>query len=141
MEATVQKLEKTTRDNIHLAQQYYGILSSLNSLGLTEREIQLISYTAVRGSISFGTVREDFCKKYNSTFPTINNMVSKLKRMSIFVKEGKQIVVNPRISLDFSKPLILQITLTINKPQDGETSKHAPERVLREEVESENQHV
>lgn len=134
METTVQKLEKSVQDNIHLAQQYYGVISSLNSLDLTEREIQLIAFTAVRGSISYGTVREEFCSRYKSSFPTINNMVSKLKKLHIFIKKGKQIVVNPLIALDFSKPLIIQITLTIN---DEQTNKHAPERVSGQEIESE----
>lgn len=109
---TFQKLEKAVQDNFILAQKYYSILSSLNNLNLTEREIQLIAFAAIRGSVSFATVREDFCNRYNSSFPTINNMISKLKKINIFIKRGKLIIVNPAISLDFTKPLTLQITLT-----------------------------
>jgi hypothetical protein len=69
-------------------------------------------------------------------------MVSKLKRSHILIKQGKQIVVNPRIALDFSKPLILQITLTVNNELNhGETNEHASERVSNKEVESEAQHL
>jgi hypothetical protein len=134
---TVQKLAKGTRDSLHLAQQYYGIISALNNLNLTERELQLVAYTAVKGSISFARVREEFCITYNSSFPTVNNMVSKLKKSFVLIKQGKQIVVNPRIALDFSKPLILQITLTINDNQNGETKQHVDERLPHEDVESE----
>lgn len=138
---TIQKLAKTTTSKLELAQQYYALISALNSLYLTEREIQLIAFSAVRGSISYATVREEFCELYKSSFPTINNMVSKLKRNHILIKQGKQIVVNPRIALDFSKPLILQITLTVNSEQNhGETNEHASERVLSKEVEPQTQH-
>jgi hypothetical protein len=120
---TIQKLEKNLSDSFTLAQHYYSILSSLNDLGLTEREIQLIAFAAVRGSISYATVREEFCSKYNSSFPTINNIVSKLKKSKIFVKKGKYIVINPVIALDFTKPLILQITLNMyGKEKVGESS-------------------
>lgn len=139
---TVQKLAKSTKDNLHLAQQYYGIISSLNNLQLTEREVQLVAFTAVRGSISFARVREEFCHTYNSSFPTINNMVSKLKKSFILVKLGKQIVVNPRIALDFSKPLVLQITLTLNENNNhGETTEYAIKGVSGKKVESEIEQV
>jgi hypothetical protein len=87
-------------------------------------------------------VREDFCSLYNSSFPTINNIVSKLKRTGILVKVGKQIVVNPRIALDFSKPLILQITLTLNNEHsNGETNEHASERASYQKTESKVEHL
>jgi len=137
---TVQKLDKTTSNRLELAQQYYSLISALNNLYLTEREIQLIAFAAVRGSISFATVRQDFCDIYQSSFPTINNIVSKLKRSGIMVKSGKQIVVNPRIALDFSKPLILQITLTVNNEQNGEVNEHTSERVSHQKAKSAVEH-
>jgi hypothetical protein len=36
------------------------ILSAVNGLKLTEREIQLIAFTAVKGNISYGSIREEF---------------------------------------------------------------------------------
>jgi len=138
---TIQKLEKDSSNRLEKAQRYYALISALNNLFLTEREIQLIAFSAVRGSISFATVREDFCTLYNSSFPTINNIVSKLKRSHILIKQGKQIVVNPAIALDFSKPLILQITLTVNNEQyHGETTEHAPERVLSQKTKPKVEH-
>lgn len=140
---TVQKLSKDSSNRLELAQKYYSLISALNSLNLTEREIQLIAFSAVRGSISFATVREEFCDLYQSSFPTINNMVSKLKKSFVLIKQGKQIVVNPRIALDFSKPLILQITLTLNANTNthGETTEHDIKGVPNKEVESEVERV
>ena len=68
--------------------------------------------------------------------------MSKLKKTGILVKIGKQIVVNPQIALDFSKPLILQITLTLNNEHsNGETNEHASERVSYQKAESKVEHL
>ena len=105
----VQQLEKGSKDALQVAERYYSILSAINNLSLTDREIQLIAFTAVRGSITYTSCVRSFCAKYGSSFPTINNIVAKLKKSKIFVKSGKLIVVNPIISLDFSKAIMLQI--------------------------------
>lgn len=111
---TVQKLAKTSEDPIALAQRYYGLISSLNNLQLTEREIQLIAFSAFKGSVSLATVKKAFCDRYNSSFATVNNMVSKLRKQGIFTKDKhNNMVVSPILVLDFSKPIVLQITLTI----------------------------
>jgi len=107
----VQKLKKEVYTDIELAEKYYSILSAINNLHLTEREIQLISFTAIKGNITYANVREEFCKTYNSTSPSINNIISKLKRIGIFIKENGKVKVNPIISIDFTKDLTLDIKL------------------------------
>jgi len=107
----VQSLKKVVDTDIQLAEKYYSILFTINNLHLTEREIQLIAFTAIKGNITYANVREEFCKTYNSTSPTINNIVSKLKRLGIFVKENGKVKVNPKICIDFKKDLMLNIKL------------------------------
>ena len=107
----VQKLKKEVDTDIELAEKYYSILSAINNLHLTEREIQLISFTAIKGNITYANVREEFCKTYNSTSPSINNIISKLKRVGIFIKENGKVKVNPIITIDFNKDLTLDIKL------------------------------
>ena len=109
--AIVQKLSPKTPDEFSSAESYYNILSSINKLGLTEREVQLIAFTAIRGNISTPNVRQEFCERYSSTVPTISNMISKLKKSNILVKEKGKVKVNPIIVLDFTRPIILQISL------------------------------
>ena len=110
--AVVQKLKKEEDDMFLSAQRYYTILSAINDIGLTKREVQLIAFTAIRGNISYSNIRQEFCEKYASSSPTINNMISKLKKMGILVKDGSKVKVNPVIVLDFEKEvLMLQITL------------------------------
>ena len=107
----LQKLKKDVSTDIVLAEKYYSILSAINNLHLTEREIQLISFTAIKGNITYANVREEFCKTYNSTSPSINNIISKLKKIGVFIKENGKVKVNPVIVIDFKNDLTLEIKL------------------------------
>jgi hypothetical protein len=107
----VQKLKKSVEDSYALAEKYYSLLSTLNELKLTHREIQLIAFTAIKGNISYANIREEFCSKYKTTSPTINNIISKLKRIGVLVKDGTKVKVNPRIILNFDKDLVLDIKI------------------------------
>ena len=106
-----QTLKKTCSDGFELAQRYYSLLSSLNNLHLTERELQLLSFASIKGNISYANIRQEFCEKYDTSNATINNMISKLKKMGVLVKEASKVKVNPIIVLDFSKPITLEINL------------------------------
>lgn len=109
----IQKLVKKEENPLSVARRYYSILSAVNDLHLTEREIQLIAFTAIKGNISYSTNREEFCKLYNSSSPTINNIISKLKKLGIFVKDASKIKVNPKILLNFENNLILETKITL----------------------------
>lgn len=106
-----QKLKNGHVDNFALAEKYYSLLSVLNGMKLTERETQLVAFAAIRGNISYANIREDFCRKFNTSSPTINNMISRMKKLNVFIKEGGKVKVNPRIVLDFDKDVVLQISL------------------------------
>lgn len=108
----VQKLKKKENDVFFFAERYYKILSAVNDLFLTEREIQLIAFTAVKGNISYANIREEFCKKHNTSSATINNIISKLKKIGVLIKDGTKVKVNPVIILDFNKSISLEIKLT-----------------------------
>lgn len=110
----VQKLKRQEVDIFQCAQRYYSVLSAINDLRLTERELQLVAFTAVKGNISYKNIREEFCEKYKSSAPTINNLISKLKRLGVFVKDGTKVKVNPQIGLNFENNIVLQITITPN---------------------------
>ena len=108
----VQKLKRPVENNLSLAEKYYSILSAVNNLKLTQREVQLVAFTAIRGNISYANIRQEFCEKYKTTSPTINNIISKLKKVGIFVKDGSKVKVNPLIILPFDKDVTLEIKLT-----------------------------
>jgi hypothetical protein len=124
----VQTLKKDVTNHFILAEKYYSILSAINNLGLTQREIQLVAFTAIKGNITYANVREEFCKKYNTTSPTINNIISKLKKMGIFIKETGKVKINPAIVVDFNKNLTLVIKL-----EHGETNVNVSKGVDHQE--------
>tara|TARA_R110000868_G_scaffold25424_3_gene99290 strand:+ start:146 stop:496 length:351 start_codon:yes stop_codon:yes gene_type:complete len=108
----VQKLKRTEADEFLIAEKYYSLLSSLNQLHLTQRDVQLLAFTAIRGNISYSSNREEFCSKYGTTSPTINNIISKLKKIKMLVKDGTKVKVAPILIMDFTKDITLQISLT-----------------------------
>ena len=93
------------------AERYYAILSVINDIQLTKRELQLVAFTAIKGNISYTNYRKEFSSLYDSSSPTINNMISKLKKNNVLVKDNNKIKVNPLIQLDFEKALQLEIKL------------------------------
>ena len=107
----VQKLKTIVGSSYEMAEKYIAIIAAVNSLHLTEREIQLAAFTAVKGNMSYANVREEFCRLYKTSSPTINNIVSHLKKMGIMIKEGTMIKINPALSLGFKSDVVLQIQL------------------------------
>lgn len=110
----VQKLRRKEKDALSVARRYYSILSAVNDFDLTPREIQLVAFTAIKGNISYSTNKQEFCRLYNSSPPTINNIVSKLKKLGIFVKDASKIKVNPKILLNFENDIVLETKITID---------------------------
>ena len=108
----LQKLRRKEDNDLLIAEKYYTILSAVNNLHLTTREIQLVAFTAVKGNISYSNIRQEFCEMYKTTSPTINNIISKLKKINVLVKDGTKVKVNNLIVLDFAKDLTLEIKLT-----------------------------
>ena len=49
----VQRLKKSVKDDIALAEKYYRILSAVNDLKLTNREVQLIAFAAINIGFTF----------------------------------------------------------------------------------------
>jgi hypothetical protein len=107
----VQRFKRKERDKFSSVKKYYSILFSINEINVTEREIQLVSFIALNGSISYKHVKEEFCKEFNTSNATINNLVSGLKKLGILIKDDGKIKILPAIQLDFSKNIVLQITL------------------------------
>ncbi|NBW33713.1 MAG: hypothetical protein EBR30_01510 [Cytophagia bacterium] len=111
MKTILQKLRRVEVDDYLMAERYYTLLSAVNNLKLTQRELQLVAFTAIRGNISYANIRKDFCEKYGTTNPSINNIISRLKKMGILVKDGTKVKVNPQILLNFEHDITLEIRL------------------------------
>jgi len=112
----IQKLAKMNADPYALAHKYFQIISVINDLELANGEVQLLAFTAVRGNIHNPDHREDYCKKYDTTLATINNIVWRLKKKKIILKKDKEIIVNPLLTqVHFDEDLVLEVSLTLSK--------------------------
>jgi len=106
-----QRIRRRVVDKYELAEKYYSLLATVNDISLTKREIQLIAFIAIHGSISYVNNRQQFVTKYKTSEATINNLICNLKKLNIIIKEGGKIKINPNILLDFNNTLKLEINL------------------------------
>jgi hypothetical protein len=111
-EVVVQKLIKKVKNDIELAIKYYSVLSALNDLKLAKKQIQLLAFTAVRGTITPLPAKQEFVKLFNSSINSLENIKGKLVKRGLLVKDGDMYRVNKLIALDFSKPLVLNMKIT-----------------------------
>ncbi len=113
-----QKIKKEFEKPVDIAIKYYSILSLLNNLKLTDRQIELLAHTVTRGTISTVASKNEFIKLFpGSTIAVINNLISALRKRGFLVKDDKMLRVHPAISLNFNKvdEFILKITCTLQK--------------------------
>lgn len=106
-----QKITKEYPKSVDVAIRYYRVLSVLNNIELTDREVQLLGHTAIRGNIASVTSKEEFIKKFGSSMATVNNLICKLSKLGLLNKTDNRIEVQRGINLDFSKELVLQLSL------------------------------
>jgi hypothetical protein len=93
---------------------YYKVLTAINNIDITERELQLVSFIAIHGNLYSPGVRQQFEETFNTTSHTIYNMVSSLTQKRILIKESKKsLTVNPRILPDFKEPIALLLQLQL----------------------------
>jgi DNA-binding CsgD family transcriptional regulator len=111
MKTTFQRMSYKEPSNFDIAQRYYALLSTLNDLRLTEREIQLVAFTAIHGNISYDVNRKEFCATFKTSPPTINNIISRLKKLNVFIKDSGKIKVNPQILIPFDGNIRMEINL------------------------------
>jgi len=112
MSIVVQRIKKNYPAPIDVGIKYFSILSVLNNLKLTKKEIQLMAFTATRGIISSYGSKESFYRLYGSTPASLGNMVGALLKRKLLIKVDKRITINPILSINFDNTLVLQITLS-----------------------------
>ena len=110
---------KTYDDRMGKAFKYYSLISILHSYNLTKKQIQLLSFTAIRGTITPPQARKDFQAQFKCPEASINNLKSQLTKKGLLIKDNGQHRVWPKIKPDFSLDIILQ---THMNGQNTETS-------------------
>jgi len=104
---TTQRLKRIVDSDYDIAELYYSTLSSINNLRLTDREISLLAFMATSPSFD----KKVFSAKHSTTPATINNMISKLKKMYLLTRIDNKVTLNPRIKLNFGNDIKLEISL------------------------------
>lgn len=108
----VQRIMSSSASSLEKAVKYYSIMSVLNNIHLTPREIQLLAFMSLRGTISSRVAKGEFLKLFGSPKASVGNMIWKLTKKGILVRsEEEGTVINPRIKLDFKNTIVLNITL------------------------------
>ena len=110
-EVVAQRLIKNVKSEMDKAIRYYAILSALNDLGLTKRQVQLLAFTAIRGTITPIKARKEFVKMFGSSMNSVENLKGKLVKSGLLVKKGELYRVVKGTSLDFQKEIVLKISL------------------------------
>jgi hypothetical protein len=110
-QAIVQRIINNSSSSMDVAIKYYSILAIINSLSLSKRQIQLLAFIAVKGSISSGGAKESFRQMFGSPKASIGNMVWRLTKKGMLTRRDRKIVLHPQLSLDFSNIIVLHLTL------------------------------
>jgi hypothetical protein len=110
---TYQKIRSTCKDKAVMSERYYKTVFILNGIGVTEREVQLLSYLSLHGGLLSKSIKLDFCNIYGSTLATANNIVSRLRKLGILTKEGKEVRINSLLRLDFSEGIELSVKMEV----------------------------
>jgi len=103
---------KVAYNQMDAAVAYYRTICAVNKIPITKKQVYLLAFTAVRGSITNPAAREEFCSTYKSSKATVNNMISALSKKKLFVKNNNKIGIYPIIALDFNQPISLRIDIS-----------------------------
>ena len=130
MLATVQKIKVQCDDVVEKVIKYYTVLFTLNNLSLTKSEIELLAFTAVRGNISSPTAKQEFSDRFGVKVNYIESMKVKLMKRNFLIKKDKKHRVHPKLLLDFSKGLIVQLDFKTKSEEDATEGKKGQAEVI-----------
>ena len=107
----VQKLNRKTKDRLEKGIKYFSILSALMGMKLTPKQIELLSFTAFRGTITPLPARQEFVEIFDSSLDSIENLKGQLAKKFLLIKTNGMYRLPPTLELDFSDDIVLQIKL------------------------------
>lgn len=105
----VQRLKFEDNSVLSKAIRYYDFLFSIHGKKLPRKELELFAFTAVRGTITPLSAREEFVKKFNSSKPSIENIKGRLVKKGLLVYVDKKYKINPRYNVDFTKDFVIRL--------------------------------
>lgn len=109
---TAQRIKISAESKRELAKRYYSTLFVLNGLKLTPTEALLMGFIATEGA---SWNKKSFAKLHNCSGYSINNTVYQLKKKGLLEKRKGKIQIPEKLLPDFSKPMVLQISLDVKR--------------------------
>lgn len=98
-----------------MARKYYSVLFVWQGTHLTNKQLDLLAFCAIRGTISTVPAKNDFSRDFKTSNSSINNMISDLQRKGILKKIDGKTRINPVLQLDFSQNINLNLTFENNR--------------------------
>jgi hypothetical protein len=117
MKVIVQKIKREVASDVEKAIKYYSVLLALNGVKLPQKQLYLLAFTAAKGSITSPAARKEFIEMFNSSLASLENMKQELVKAGFLVQIDMKYRVNPRLALDFSKDILLQINLIASEKE------------------------
>lgn len=106
------KLNPTSQEEV--ARKYYKIVSSLFSLNLTDRELDVLTFICINGGTYTVQLRNRLIEEKNITKPAIYNIIGDLKKVNLLKKQNKQIVINQEVLPNLkTSQLLLEIKIPL----------------------------
>lgn len=105
----VQKIQNSVGGPFDLAYKYFSIISALNNLNLVKRDLQLLAYSLER-NLPINEIKDDFVEGFNTSLPTVGNIISKLYKLNVLQKDKRIVFINPVFLKDFNEDMLIAIT-------------------------------
>lgn len=103
-------LKYDIEDSYDMAYKYYSILSIMNELSLVKRDVQLLAYS-VSEKKAVSEVKEEFIEKFGTSMATVGNIISKLYKKGILVKDKKVVSIVEVLNMKFENNFVLGMQL------------------------------
>ena len=93
--------KKEKKEKRESAITYFRLLSAYNDIKISEAEIKLLAHISMYKGIVTGPCKTSFIESNNSSMASVDNLISKLKKKKLVIKEDNTIMIRPVINLDF----------------------------------------
>ncbi len=101
--------------DIDVGVKYFSIISIINNLKLNNRQIELLAFVNIKGTISPKTFREEFVAQFKSSANTLNNLISQLQRKKLLVKDDNgKLRINSSLKVSLTDGIIMLIKINNN---------------------------
>lgn len=113
------KIKRAVPSQAEAALLYYRLVCAVYDIHLPYKQLCLLAHTAIWGTISTPPARKEFVELYDSSYDSLNNMLSQLQKKKLLVKDKQhKIRVRPdlaKMNFDSSRYLF-NINVELDAP-------------------------